>query len=74
MAKPKPTITIEPLLYPVPETCARLGIGRSKFYAEVAAGEIETVQIGDRRFTTDEQQRRYVARKQRQTERAVVEG
>jgi hypothetical protein len=55
---------IEPLLYSVDETCVRLGIGRTKYYAEVAAGELETVCIGDRRFTTDEQQRAYIARKQ----------
>jgi hypothetical protein len=53
-------------LYDVNQTCARLGIGRTKFYAEVKAGEFETTKIGDRTLTTDAQQRDYIARKQRQ--------
>jgi excisionase family DNA binding protein len=60
----KPEIMVEPLGYTVDETCARLRIGRTMFYKEVAAGELETYTIGDRRFTTDEAQRRYIARKQ----------
>jgi hypothetical protein len=63
---PKSATPIDPLLYSIEETCARLGgIGKTKLYAEIAAGELETLQIGDRRFTTDEQQRAYIARKQR---------
>jgi hypothetical protein len=63
---PKSATQVEPLLYSIEETCVRLGgIGRTKLYAEIAAGELETVRIGDRQFTTDEQQRAYIARKQR---------
>jgi hypothetical protein len=66
MPKKKPTAaTAERLLYDMDETCFRLNIGRTKLYAEMGAGEIEYVEIGDRRFTTDEQQRAYIARKQR---------
>jgi hypothetical protein len=61
----KPAQTVEPLLYSIEETCVRLGgIGKTKLYAEIAAGELETTRIGDRQFTTDEQQRAYIARKQ----------
>jgi hypothetical protein len=63
MATKKQTAAIEPLLYSVPETCARLGISRTLLYEEIAAGAIQTVKIGDRRFTTDEQQRAYIQRK-----------
>jgi hypothetical protein len=67
MTKPKQRpADVEPLLYDVDQTCARLGIGRTKFYAEVKAGEFETTKIGDRTLTTDAQQRDYIARKQRQ--------
>jgi len=63
----KPEIPIEPLAYTIDETCARLRIGRTKLYAEIAAGEIETFTIGDRRLITPEAQQRYLARKQQQS-------
>jgi hypothetical protein len=63
----KPEVVIEPLVFNVDQTCARLNIGRSKYYQEVKDGELETFMIGDRRMTTDEQQRRYLERKQRQS-------
>ena len=64
--KKQTAAAVEPLLYSIPETCARLGgIGRTMLYAEIAAGKLETVKIGDRRFTTDEQQRAYIERRQR---------
>ena len=67
MTKPKQiSIPAEPLLYDIDQTCARLGgIGRSTFYTEVKAGLLQTTRIGDRQFTTDEQQRAYIACKQR---------
>jgi hypothetical protein len=53
MTKPKPTApAVERLLYDVSETCFSLNIGRTMFYKEVKAGELETIQIGDRQFTT----------------------
>jgi hypothetical protein len=61
----KPEITVEPMGYTVDETCTALRIGRTKFYEEVAAGELETYTIGDRRFTTAEQRLRYLDRKVR---------
>jgi predicted site-specific integrase-resolvase len=66
MTKPKQTVaTVEPLLYSIDQTCARLNVGRTTLYAEMAAGELDYVQIRDRRLTTDEQQRAYIERKQR---------
>ena len=58
---------IEPLLYSMVQTARRLNISRTTVYSEIAKGELETVCVGDRRFTTDEQQRAYIARKQRQS-------
>jgi hypothetical protein len=59
----QPDIVVEPMGYTVDETCAALRIGRTKFYEEVATGELETYTIGDRRFTTSEQRLRYLDRK-----------
>jgi hypothetical protein len=68
MTKPRqPAAPVERLLYDVDETCHALNIGRTLFYAELKAGELQTTQIGDRRFTTREQREAYIARKQRQT-------
>ncbi|MGH6895755.1 MAG: hypothetical protein ACREJ5_04310 [Geminicoccaceae bacterium] len=65
----KPAPPTEPLLYDIDQTCADFGgLGRTKIYAEMAAGELEYIQIGDRRFTTAEQRRAYIQRRtQRQT-------
>ena len=40
-------------------------VGTVKRRVRLAAGKLETVKIGDRRFTTDEQQRDYIERRQR---------
>jgi hypothetical protein len=55
---------VEPLLYNMDQTSARLSLGRTMLYYEMAAGELEWLQIGDRRYTTNEQQLAYIARKQ----------
>jgi len=66
MTKPKQTApAVEPLLYSIHQTCTRLNIGRTLLYKEMSAGEIEYLEIGDRRFTTDEMQHDYIARKRR---------
>jgi hypothetical protein len=68
MTKPKQTVaTVEPLLYSIEQTCTRLNLGRTMIYKEIARGDLKTVTIGDRRFTTEEQQRAYVERKLRQS-------
>ena len=36
------------LLHPIPEACHLLGIGRTKFYAEAAAGRITIVKVGNK--------------------------
>ena len=54
--------TISPLLHPIPEARGILGgIGNSKFYGIVAAGQLKLVKIGSRSFVTDDEIRRYVA-------------
>ncbi|AQR74203.1 hypothetical protein BXU08_11560 [Sphingomonas sp. LM7] len=34
----------------IPEACRMIGIGRSKFYELIAAGDIETIKVGVRRL------------------------
>ena len=36
------------LLAPISEACQQIGVGRSKLFELIAAGEIETVKIGRR--------------------------
>lgn len=49
------------LAYTVQGFCEALGIGKTKFYEEVAAGRIETVKIGARTLITVPTVRRYMA-------------
>ena len=51
-----------PLLHPVTEAAAILGIGRSMLYQLMAAGEIQTVKIGRRTLVTQAELERYVQR------------
>lgn len=51
-----------PLLYKPESAAAHLGIGRSKLFELIAAGEIETVQIGRSRRVPAEALEEYVAR------------
>jgi excisionase family DNA binding protein len=44
----------EALLRSIPETCARLGVGRTQVYELIARGELEAVQLGRRRLVPDE--------------------
>ncbi len=54
------------LLHKPEAAAAQLGIGRSKFFELIAAGEIETVQIGRSRRVPTEALESYVARLRRQ--------
>ncbi len=54
------------LLYKPEAAAAQLGIGRSKLFELIAAGEIETVQIGRSRRVPTEALESYVARLRRQ--------
>jgi transposase len=65
MTTKTPAGEIEPILFSMDQTAQRLNISRTLLYAEIGKGELETTKIGDRRFTTDEQQRAYIGRKQR---------
>jgi excisionase family DNA binding protein len=46
---------------------ARLGISRSKLYAEMNSGRLAFIKIGGRRLVTDEALRQYLADRQRET-------
>jgi len=52
----------ERLLVPVFEAYWQLGVGRSKFYEHVAAGDIETVKIGRRTLVPQDSLQRFVAK------------
>lgn len=41
---------MEPLVVRIPDACRMIGVGRSKLYELLAAGEIEAVKIGARRL------------------------
>jgi excisionase family DNA binding protein len=41
---------MEPLIIRIPDACRMIGVGRSKLYELLAAGEIEAVKIGARRL------------------------
>jgi hypothetical protein len=63
-AKKPEAAAIDPLLYDLDQTCADLGnIGKTTLYAEIKAGELETLRIGDRQFTTREMRLAYIERK-----------
>ena len=48
------------LLHPIPEARQMLGgLGNTKFYEVVAAGQLKLVKIGSRSFVTDDELRRY---------------
>ncbi len=61
----------QPLLYKPEAAAAALGIGRSKFFELVAAGEIETVRIGRSRRVPAQAIEAYVAQLR---DRSAVEG
>jgi len=50
-----------PIFNPVPVACARLGIGRTFLYEEVAAGHIKAVKVGKRRLIPESELQRYAA-------------
>ncbi len=52
----------ERLLLPIPEAHWQVGVGRSKFYEYVAAGEIEIVKVGRRTLVPQESLRAFVDR------------
>jgi excisionase family DNA binding protein len=54
------THTIEPLFYTVAQAQRLLGIQRTKFYGEVAAGRIHIVKNGTRTFVHRDEIQRYV--------------
>lgn len=50
----------EPLLHQVPEAFRRIGIGRSKGYQLIAAGELHVVKIGRRTLIAETELQRFV--------------
>lgn len=52
--------TDDRLAYTIPEAAQNIGIGRTTLYAEITAGNIETVTIGRRRLITRQALERYL--------------
>lgn len=50
-----------PLLHPVTEGLRRIGIGRSKGYELIAAGDLKVIKIGRRSLIAETELQRYVA-------------
>lgn len=50
------------LMNEVQEACERTGIGRSKLYQLMTAGEIKSVKVGKRRLIPEEDLQGFVAR------------
>jgi hypothetical protein len=51
---------VEKLLFPIPDACAALSIGRTMLYEQVAEGNLTLVKIGRRSFITTESLASYV--------------
>ena len=49
-----------PLLNTMPEVVRRLGLGRSKVYEEIAAGNLRVVKVGRRTLIAETELQRYV--------------
>lgn len=51
---------MEKLLHPVPDALRLLSLGRTKFYAEVAAGRVRVVKAGGKTLVPQSELDRYV--------------
>jgi excisionase family DNA binding protein len=49
----KASPTLRPLAHSITSACAQLGIGRTKLYAMLSTGELESSKLGRRRVVTD---------------------
>ena len=50
------------LLHSLPDACGRLGIGRSKLYELIAAGDLKVIKIGRRSLIAESELHRYVTK------------
>ena len=56
-----PQVAPAPLLLSIKDATSRLGIGQTKLYSLIAAGQIKRVKIGDRSLIPDSEIQRYIA-------------
>jgi excisionase family DNA binding protein len=49
---------MEPVLHPIKRFCHVYGVGRTKAYELINAGELDTVKVGRKRLITDASARR----------------
>jgi len=58
-------LPLEPLTVRIPVAVQLTGIGRSKLYELIAAGELETVRVGASRLVTVASLRQFIRRRKR---------
>ena len=51
------------LAWPIDQASHRAGIGRTKLYEEIAAGEIKTIKVGRRTLVPESELQAWLARK-----------
>ena len=54
-----------PLLHPIDPARKRVGLGRTKFYELINAGEIKAIKVGQRTLIPESELQRWLARKMR---------
>ena len=54
-----------PLLHTINPACKRVGLGRTKFYELINAGEIKAIKVGQRTLIPESELQRWLARKMR---------
>jgi hypothetical protein len=52
---------MEPLAISITAAATACGLGKTKFYEEIAAGRVKTVRVGSRQLCTAQSLRDYVA-------------
>lgn len=60
---PAPTVTAEPLAYPVATAAAVIGLSRATLYRLIQTGELETFTVGRRRLVSKAALERWIAGK-----------
>jgi excisionase family DNA binding protein len=58
---------VEPLAVRIPQAAQMLGIGKSKLYQFIAAGEIETVKVGRSTLVPTDSLKAFISSRRRST-------
>jgi excisionase family DNA binding protein len=60
------TATAVPLAHTIPQSCARIGLGRSTLFDLIKAGAIKPIKVGRRTLIAETELQRYVAERMAQ--------